>query len=246
MQLEHTFTVPVGVKQAWDVLLDLPRIAPCLPGAALTEYSEDGFTGTVKVKLGPISLTYRGKGSFTERDETARRVVIDASGRDTRSSGTAAATITATLHPDGDERTEVRVITDLTITGRPAQFGRGMLADVGGRLIGQFAECLAGQLQAPGEAGGAAGAGGEPVDDTPATSGGRGAVGGVSDGHGSGGAAAGERPHLTAVPTPAEVEAIDLLEVSGAGAVLRRYAPFAVAFVGGAVLVWVIGSRRRR
>ena len=149
MELEHTFTVPVGVKQAWDVLLDLPRIAPCMPGATLTEHTEDGFAGTVKVKLGPVNLTYKGTGKFTERDESARRVVIDASGRDTRSSGTAAAVITAELHPVSEDETEVRVRTDLKITGRPAQFGRGVLADVGGRLIGQFADCLAGQLQPP-------------------------------------------------------------------------------------------------
>jgi carbon monoxide dehydrogenase subunit G len=221
MELEHTFTVPVGVKQAWDVLLDLPRIAPCMPGAALTEYTDDGFAGTVKVKLGPINLTYRGTGRFVERDEVARRVVIDASGRDTRSAGTAAATITATLAPDGDERTEVRVLTDLTVTGRPAQFGRGVLADVGGRLIGQFAECLAGRLgesdveSKTGEV--------SPPDPDEA-----------------------RRAALAAVPTPEEVEAIDLLEVSGADVVLRRYAPFALAFVAGAVLVWLLRGRRRR
>jgi carbon monoxide dehydrogenase subunit G len=216
MRLEHAFTVPVGVKQAWDVLLDLPRIAPCMPGAALTEYTDDGFTGTVKVKLGPINLTYRGTGRFTERDEAARRVVIEANGRDTRSSGTAAATITATLHPDGDDRTEVRVATDLTVTGRPAQFGSGMLADIGGRLIGQFADCLAGQLQGPAAV--------EEPEAEPAP--------------------AEQRPHLAAVPTPAEVEAIDLLEVAGIGALARRYAPFAVAFVAGAAVVWLFGRRR--
>jgi len=145
MRLDHTFTVPVPVDQAWDVLLDVPRIAPCMPGAALTDFDGEAFNGTVKVKLGPIQLTYKGKGRFVERDEAARRVVIEASGRDVRAAGTAAATVTAVLVPDGDS-TRVDVATELTVTGKPAQFGRGMLADVSGKLLNQFAECLAGQL----------------------------------------------------------------------------------------------------
>jgi carbon monoxide dehydrogenase subunit G len=147
MRLDHNFTVPVPVDEAWQVLLDVPRIAPCMPGAALTEFDGDTFAGTVKVKLGPIGLTYRGTGRFVERDEAARRVVIEASGRDTRAAGTAAATVTATLVPEGDS-TRVEVGTDLTVTGKPAQFGRGMLADVSGKLIGQFAVCLASTLAA--------------------------------------------------------------------------------------------------
>ncbi|MEJ3749458.1 SRPBCC family protein [Actinomycetes bacterium KLBMP 9797] len=148
MRLDHSFTVPVKVEEAWEVLLDVPRVAPCMPGATLTDFDGDSFAGTVKVKVGPIVLTYSGKGRFVERDEAARRVVVEASGRDTRSAGTAAATVTATLTPDG-EATRVEVATDLTITGRPAQFGRGMLADVSGRLIGQFADCLADKIATP-------------------------------------------------------------------------------------------------
>src|SRR6266511_4395247 len=147
MRLEHSFVVPVPVDQAWGVLLDVERIAPCMPGAALTEYSGDDFAGTVRVKLGPVNLLYKGSGRFLERDEAARRVVLEASGRDTRSAGTAAATVTSTLHP-ADDGTRVDVVTDLNVTGRPAQFGRGMLADVSGKLIGQFAACLAEQLSA--------------------------------------------------------------------------------------------------
>jgi carbon monoxide dehydrogenase subunit G len=147
MRLDHNFTVPVPVDEAWQVLLDVPRIAPCMPGAALTEFDGDTFAGTVKVKLGPIGLTYRGTGRFVERDEAAGRVVIEASGRDTRAAGTAAATVTATLVAEGDA-TRVEVATDLTVTGKPAQFGRGMLADVSGKLIGQFADCLASTLAA--------------------------------------------------------------------------------------------------
>src|SRR5436305_6608175 len=110
MQLEHSFTVPVPVDTAWATLLDLPRIAPCMPGATLTGVEGDAFTGTVKVKLGPIALTYQGKGRFVERDEAAHRVVIEASGKDTRSAGTAAAKVTAALTPDGD-KTRVDVTT---------------------------------------------------------------------------------------------------------------------------------------
>lgn len=148
MRLDHSFTVPVPVDEAWGVLLDVPRVAPCMPGATLTDFDGDEFTGTVKVKVGPIVLTYSGKGRFVERDEAARRVVVEASGRDTRAAGTASATVTATLKPEGDS-TQVEVATDLSVTGKPAQFGRGMLADVGGRLVGQFADCLATELAAP-------------------------------------------------------------------------------------------------
>src|SRR6266508_2729692 len=131
MRLEHSFTVPVPVDTAWDALLDLPRVVPCMPGATLTGVEGDTFTGTVKVKLGPIGLTYQGKGRFDARDEAARRVVIEASGRDTRSAGTASATVTADL------------------TARPAQFGRGRLSAVAAKLIGQFAACLAETLTGP-------------------------------------------------------------------------------------------------
>jgi carbon monoxide dehydrogenase subunit G len=148
MRLEHSFTVPVPVDAAWEVLLDLERVAACMPGATLTGVEDGAFTGTVKVKLGPINLTYQGKGRFVERDEAARRIVIEASGRDTRSAGTASATVTATLTPE-DDASRVDVVTDLAVTGRPAQFGRGMIADVSAKLIGQFADCLAETLTGP-------------------------------------------------------------------------------------------------
>jgi uncharacterized protein len=146
VQLEHTFTVPAGVEQAWQVLLDIERVAPCMPGASLDSVDGDEFTGTVKVRLGPIGLTYKGKASFVEKDEAAHRVVLDAQGRDARGNGTASAKVTATLAAEGDRSTRVAVLTDLNITGRPAQFGRGMMVDVGNKLIGQFADCLAGKL----------------------------------------------------------------------------------------------------
>src|SRR4051812_19225807 len=119
-----------------------------MPGAALDSVTGDDFTGRVKVKLGPINLTYQGKASFVEKDETAHKAVIDARGKDQRGNGTAAAVVTATLRPEGGDATRVDVLTDLNITGRPAQFGRGVMTDVGNKLLGQFADKLAAQLGA--------------------------------------------------------------------------------------------------
>jgi len=146
VELEHSFTVPVGIDDAWLVLLDVERVAPCLPGIAIEAVDGDDFTGSVKIKLGPINLTYKGKARFTERDEVAHRVVLDARGRDARGNGTAAATVTTTLTSDGGATTTVDVRTELNVTGKPAQFGRGVIVDVGNKLIGQFADCLAANL----------------------------------------------------------------------------------------------------
>jgi carbon monoxide dehydrogenase subunit G len=151
VQLENSFTVPVPIDEAWRVLLDIERIAPCMPGAALDSVTGDDFTGRVKVKLGPINLTYQGKASFVEKDESAYKAVIDGRGKDQRGNGTANALITAQLKAEGDT-TRVDVLTDLNITGRPAQFGRGVMTDVGNKLLGQFADKLAAQLGA-GDAG---------------------------------------------------------------------------------------------
>ena len=145
MKLEHDFTVPATLDEAWAVLLDVEKVAPCMPGATLTSVDGDDFTGTVKVKVGPIQVTYKGQASFVEKDDAAHRVVIEASGKEARGSGTAAATVTAVLIADGAQ-TKASVVTDLNITGRPAQFGRGVMADVGAKLIGQFADCLADEL----------------------------------------------------------------------------------------------------
>ena len=142
MELEHQFTVPVPVDRAWEVLLDVEKIAPCMPGAVIDSIDGDSFTGQVKVKVGPITVAYAGKASFLEKDATAHRAVVEAKGRETRGSGTAAATVTASMADEGGSA-RVTVVTDLAITGRPAQFGRGVLNDVGNKLIGQFADCLA-------------------------------------------------------------------------------------------------------
>src|SRR5882757_544015 len=144
MRLEQSFEVPVPVAAAWSVLLDVERIAPCMPGATLTGFDGTSFNGIVKLKLGPISLSYKGTGRFVERDDPGKRVVIVASGQDSRGAGGVQARITAVLHPSkGGESTQVKVVTDLDIAGKAAQFGRGMIADVSGKLIKQFSDCLA-------------------------------------------------------------------------------------------------------
>jgi carbon monoxide dehydrogenase subunit G len=168
MQLEHQLSVPAPIDVVWPALLDPERVAPCVPGATLTGVDGDSFTGTVKIKVGPITLLYKGTGQFTEQDEQARRAVLKASAKDTRGNGTVSATVTLTLAEDGD-RTSGVVATDLSITGKPAQFGRGMIADVGGKIIDQFTACLSEKLATPVEP--VAPVAGEPLAATePATS----------------------------------------------------------------------------
>ncbi|MEU2711227.1 SRPBCC family protein [Streptomyces sp. NPDC007205] len=145
MELHHEFTVPVPVDDAWRALLDIERVAPCLPGAVVEDYDGEKVTGSVKVRVGPVTVAYRGTAVFEEQDAVAHRMVLVASGRETRGQGTARAKVTGTL-TEHDGATTVSVRTDLTVTGRPAQFGRGVLAEVGDRLVSQFATCLAGRL----------------------------------------------------------------------------------------------------
>jgi carbon monoxide dehydrogenase subunit G len=141
MKLEHEFTVPAPIDAVWQAMLDPEQVAPCFPGATITSASGDEFAGIVKVRLGPISLQYRGKGRFTGTDHAAHQTVIEASGTASGGQGTAAAKVQASLAENG-EGTTVSVITDLTVTGKPAQFGRGLIEDVGKKIIGQFADCL--------------------------------------------------------------------------------------------------------
>jgi carbon monoxide dehydrogenase subunit G len=152
MDLEHTFTVPVGVDQAWAEFQDIASVAQCFPGATVAGVEDDTFTGSVKVKLGPIALVYNGSGTFTEKDEANHRFVVDAKGKDKRGNGTAGATVTLTMDANGDS-TDVTVHTDLAITGKPAQFGRGVMQDVSDKLLGQFVTCLEQRL---GDSGGTA------------------------------------------------------------------------------------------
>ncbi len=141
MELTNEFRVGATPDEAWAVLTDIERIAPCMPGAELQEIDGDEYRGVVKVKVGPVTAQYKGAAHFVERDDAAHRAVLRAEGRETRGQGNANATITAQLTADG-EGTKVSVTTDLTVAGRVAQFGRGILADVSTKLLGQFASCL--------------------------------------------------------------------------------------------------------
>lgn len=147
MQLTHAFTVPADPARTWALLTDLHRVGSCFPGASVTEADADSFAGTVKVRLGPIALTYSGTGSFVERDDTGHRAVIEARGKDRRGNGTASATVTMSLADDG-AGTRVEVLTDLSITGKPAQFGRGVMQDVSDKLLGQLVTCIESQFEA--------------------------------------------------------------------------------------------------
>ena len=181
MDLQHRFTVPTGVDETWAHFQDIASVAECFPGAQVTSVSDDSFEGTVKVKLGPIALVYTGSGTFVSKDEAAHSFVVEAKGRDKRGNGTAGATVTLSMNPAGDA-TDVKVHTDLAITGKPAQFGRGVMQDVSDKLLGQFVACLesrlgGGPLAEPGGAppepepaapAGVAGPEGTPAAQTPA------------------------------------------------------------------------------
>ena len=145
IELDNSFTVPVSPERAWDVLLDVERIAPCMPGASVLSISDDGneIEGQVKVKLGPLSLSYKGTAKFTDKDQANSRIAIEATGKETRGAGTASANVQAVLKPgDATGSTLVSIHTSLNVTGRPAQFGRSLLPEVSGKLIAQFASNL--------------------------------------------------------------------------------------------------------
>ena len=235
MELEHSFTVPVPEDQAWDVLLDVERVAPCMPGATLDSVAGDEIKGKIKVKLGPVSMTYAGTARFTERDRDAGVVTLEASGKETRGAGTAAATVRSELHGEGDQ-TEVTVHTSLNVTGRPAQFGRGVMADVSAKLIGVFANNLADMLAAGSPAGNLGKPRRptlEPAATAPVTT-----------------AAAPAVAPPSAVPPEAghggsTDDALDLLNVAGIP-VLKRAIPVAAALIVAAVVVLRLRIRRRR
>jgi uncharacterized protein len=231
VELTNEFEVGVPVDQAWDVLTDLERIAPCLPGAQLQEVDGPDYKGIVKVKVGPITAQYKGVATFQVRDENDRRVVLAASGRDTRGQGNANATITAQLVAVGD-RTRVHLSTDLTITGKVAQFGRGALTDVSEKLLGQFVENLETSVLAGVGSGDADTGAGTPA-----------AMRSAVEGPPTSVEATPNRPRLVVADEP---EPIDLLDTAGLP-VARRLLPLlglAVAVV--AVLALVRHRRRTR
>jgi uncharacterized protein len=239
VQLENSFTVPAAPDDAWAVLLDVERVAPCMPGATLTAHNGDTFEGTVKVKVGPIAVSYRGTAAFVDRDDAARTIKIDAKGRETRGSGTASAKINCRLTPDGDG-TRVEVVTDLAITGKPAQFGRGVIGEVAGKVITQFADALAEEISSGTPTPAVAETVAEPVaEPEPA------AAPEATAAPEAAAAPEASTPEPAPAPEPRErrsAEAIDLLDVAGAP-VAKRLAPLAV-FV--ALLLLFVALRRRR
>lgn len=206
MELDNSFTVPVPPDRAWDVLLDVERIAPCMPGATVDEFDGEVVTGRIKVKVGPVSLTYRGTAKFTERDPEARFVVVEASGKETRGAGTASATVRASLEPEpSGEATKVVMHTTMNVTGRPAQFGRGVMVEVGGKLVEKFAENLS-QLISGGNGASASTEASGAAPDSGAQDAGASRLSAVAEA-GSGAAApaaAGQPAASTATPAPAQ------------------------------------------
>jgi len=222
MKLENEFTVDAPVDKAWNVMLDLERVTPCLPGAELTEQTGEGeHKGKMSVKLGPVTQEYEGKVWFEETDESQHRAVLRADGQDARGQGTASATITSTLQEEnGGDSTRVRVETDMQITGRAAQFGQGVQQDVAEKIMGQFAECLENQILG-------GGAEEEPSED---------------------GAAQQEEENggETSQQEGGGVEALDIGEMSQ-GAILERVKPLVPVVVGvGALflMIWLLKRGR--
>ena len=252
MELDNSFTVPVPPEQAWDVLLDVKRIAPCMPGATVDEVEGDVINGHIKVKVGPVSLTYRGTATFTERDADTRVVVLEASGKETRGAGTASATVRASLEPDASgNSTVVTMHTTMNVTGRPAQFGRGVMVEVGGKLVDQFAANLATLLgeEGPDSAAGGGTATGATPDATAGTT-----ADDAQSANGSGTATAAQQdgadPAATATvtaaapapPAPADKQdSINLIRLVGP-AILKRVIP--VAAIGAALAL--LGRRLLR
>jgi len=236
VELEHEFTVPTDIETAWATLLDLEGVAPCFPGATLTGRDGDAFTGRVAVKLGPVSLQYAGRGRFVERDDATHRAVIEAHGTDRRGNGTAGATVVARLEPLGGA-TRVVVATQLKVTGRPAQFGRGVLQDVGERVVEQFADNLASRLTgAPPAAPPPAPVPPPPVPLPPVPPREPSRVPQV---------ASGPVPPVRAVllPPPRAGAQLDL-GVAVLPVLARRYAPTAVAVLVTALVTWRLARRR--
>jgi carbon monoxide dehydrogenase subunit G len=219
MDLQNSFVVPSDIDTAWKQLQDVEGLAPCMPGATLTSHDGDDFTGSVKVKLGPVSMVFAGQARFVSKDEATHTVVIEGAGKETKGTGTAKGLVTAVLVQEAPDRTRVDVNTEITITGKAAQFGRGVMQDVAGRIIDQFSANLAAMMTAGG------------AEATAATT----------------AAEGGEPGTTTAPPKPAVLphheDSIDLLGTAGAP-VLQRAIPVAIGLVVViGVIVWI--ARRK-
>ncbi|MBI1378037.1 MAG: hypothetical protein GC157_11240 [Frankiales bacterium] len=221
MELQNSFVVPSDIDTAWTTLQDVEGLAPCMPGATLTSHEGDDMTGNVKVRLGPVAMTFAGQAHFVSRDEASHTLVIEGSGKETKGTGTAKGTVTAVLVAEAPDRTRVDITTEFSITGKAAQFGRGVMQDVAGRIVDQFADNLAATM---------GGGAGEPEAAAPAAEG------------AEGGQPAAPAP-VAAPPRPHADEAIDLLGTAGAP-VLKRAIPvvIGVAVVVG-VIIWIVRRR---
>lgn len=250
MDFTNTFTIPVGIDDAFAVLTDLERVAPCMPGAALESADGDTYTGRVKVKVGPMSLTYRGTAEVVDKDLDAHTARISARGNEARGGGTASADVSASLE-EVEDGTQVVVTTNIEVTGKPAQFGRGVMADVGKKIIDKFAECLAGKLGDGGDEASAEDASadtsasegedaGSDTSDDVSTD--------TSDAAGSATTATASSPAAAAavgassksrriVPTEPEAEALDLMEVAGA-ATAKRVLPLVAVVLAALAAIW--------
>jgi uncharacterized protein len=240
IELDNSFTVPVPPEQAWDVLLDVERIAPCMPGATVTSVEGDEITGQVKVKLGPLSLSYKGTAKFIEKDPATHTIVIEATGKETRGAGTASATVHASLKPDdADGQTTVSIHTSLNVTGRPAQFGRSLLPEVSGKLIDQFAANLAALIDStsrPAETGAEAEAEAAPAQDAAAAD-------AASAATAAGTAAATQATAAPAQPVAQlqQEDSLNLIKLVG-GPVMKRVLPVVLGAALIAILVRPIRS----
>jgi carbon monoxide dehydrogenase subunit G len=209
VDLNHSFTVPASLAETWRTFEDIESVAGCFPGAVVTSVEGDDFKGTCKVKLGPIAMVYSGSGTFLEKDEAAGKFVIDAKGKDKRGNGTAGAVVTALFAEDSPGVTRVDVATDLAITGKPAQFGRGVIEDISNKLLQQFVTCLQDKVGSSPESGGEA-------PESSAGSAGGAAVGSAPVGLLDSGEVAGEAPATPPVPVGAPAgQAADGAAASG-------------------------------
>lgn len=245
MELTHDFTVPAPPDVTWRTFMDLEQVGSCFPGATVTEVTDEGFAGTVKVKLGPIALQYAGTGSFIERDDAAHHAVLEAKGKDKRGNGTAGATVTIRLAPSG-EGTRVDVTTELAITGKPAQFGRGVMQDVSDKLLQQFIGCIEGKLTAAGDdatptdTADAGSTGAAPAAPEPAVSSADAPPPAAAAAPASAAPAPAAAPRAAARPTPPADDSIDL-GATVLPVLLRTYAPYVVVALVGGLVGWLIG-----
>src|SRR5215213_8832678 len=252
MKINNEFTVGSPIQQAWDTMLNLERIAPCLPGAAIQEEKDDGeYDGTMKVKIGPITANYKGNVKFEEVDEENHRAVLQGTGRDARGQGTASATIVSTLEEESDG-TKVSVETDMKLTGRAAQFGRGIAQDVATKMLDQFASCVEEEITGGPEEGAAApaaatgGTAGRVISsEDPTIMAGGTVEGAVVAGSSDAPTAGTEQPETQQAPRR-EREEPEAFDVGAASqeAILKRAKPLLIGAGVLLVLIWLLRRRR--